>query len=45
MLHRALCGERSDLVRPHAMLFSPVIVQGQAQQRFAFVSPDLPPEH
>jgi hypothetical protein len=32
-------------VRPHAMFFSPVIVHGQAQPRFAFVSADVPPEH
>jgi hypothetical protein len=45
VLYRALYGQRGLWVRPHAMFFSPVIVHGHAQPRFAFVSPDLPPEH
>jgi hypothetical protein len=45
VLYRALYGERGLWVRPHAMFFSPVIVHGHALPRFAFVSPDLPPEH
>ncbi|WP_397596531.1 DUF1653 domain-containing protein [Silanimonas sp.] len=42
VLYRALYGQRGLWVRPHAMFFSPVIVHGHAQPRFAFVSPDLP---
>ncbi len=45
VLYRALYGERGLWVRPHAMFFGTVIVDGQPQPRFAFVSPDLPPEH
>lgn len=45
VLYRALYGQRGLWVRPHAMFFSPVVVHGHAQPRFAFVSPDLPPEH
>ena len=45
VLYRALYGQRGLWVRPHALFFSPVVVHGHAQPRFAFVSPDLPPEH
>ena len=44
-VYRALYGQRGLWVRPHAMFFSPVVVHGHAQPRFAFVSPDLPPDH
>ena len=45
VLYRALYGERGLWVRPHAMFFSAVVINGHAQPRFAFVSSGQPPEH
>jgi hypothetical protein len=42
VLYRALYGERGLWVRPHAMFFSDVVVDGTARPRFAFVSPEVP---
>lgn len=39
VLYRALYGGRGLWVRPHAMFFSAVVVDGVARPRFAFVSP------
>ncbi|MCE2943630.1 MAG: DUF1653 domain-containing protein [Lysobacteraceae bacterium] len=44
VLYRALYGERGLWVRPHAMFFSEVVVDGAARPRFARVAPDRPPE-
>lgn len=45
VLYRALYGARGLWVRPHAMFFSNVVIDGHAQPRFAFVAADVPPEH
>jgi hypothetical protein len=42
VLYRALYGERGLWVRPHAMFFSDVLVEGSAQPRFAFVAAAVP---
>lgn len=44
VLYRALYGARGLWVRPHAMFFSAVVIDGHAQPRFAFVSSNLPRE-
>lgn len=44
VLYRALYGERGLWVRPHAMFFEPVVIDGVAQPRFAFVSKERPAE-
>jgi hypothetical protein len=41
VLYRALYGEQRLWVRPKAMFYETVIVQGQKMPRFAFVSPDI----
>ena len=42
VLYRALYGEGGLWVRPHAMFFSDVVVDGAAKPRFAFISQDVP---
>ena len=42
VLYRALYGERGLWVRPHAMFFSDVVIDGLARPRFAFISQDVP---
>lgn len=44
VLYRALYGERGLWVRPHAMFFSAVVIDGKTQPRFAFVGIALPSE-
>lgn len=44
VLYRALYGERGLWVRPHAMFFSDVVIEGQPRPRFAFVSSSIPTE-
>ncbi len=39
VLYRALYGEQGLWVRPHAMFFEPITVNGQPQARFAPVTP------
>lgn len=43
VLYRALYAEHGLWVRPHAMFFSDVVIDGRAQPRFAFVTADVPP--
>ena len=38
VLYRPLYGERGDWVRPHAMFFETVVVDGIAQPRFSRVN-------
>ena len=42
VLYRALYGERGLWVRPHAMFFSDVLVDGVARPRFARVAASVP---
>jgi hypothetical protein len=41
ILYRALYGEQRLWVRPKAMFYETVVVQGQKMPRFAYVSPDI----
>lgn len=42
VLYRALYGEGGLWVRPHAMFYSDVVVDGVARPRFALISQDRP---
>lgn len=44
VLYRALYGERGLWVRPHAMFFSDVVIDGKSEPRFALVSSHIPAE-
>jgi hypothetical protein len=42
VLYRALYGEHGLWVRPHAMFFETVVVDGAARPRFMAVAPEAP---